>query len=92
MSDLKKFKDMLGGGSGEGAVKEPPYALKASDLDNNFELCYPRPVDGNNAGYTIDRSVSGGWRLKGQRIFDVCENGQAVRYRFFAERLADVST
>jgi hypothetical protein len=89
---LKKFKDMLSAGSGEDATKSPPYALKASDLDKNFELCHPLPVDGNNAGYTIDRSATGGWRLKGQRIFDVCENGQAVKYRFFAERLAGVST
>ena len=89
---LKKFRDMLGGGSGDDAVKRPPYAIKASDLDKNFELCHPLPVDGNNAGYTIDRSVDGGYRLRGQRIFDVCENGLAVQYRFFAERLEDLNT
>jgi len=88
---LKKFRDMLAGGSGGDAVKRPPYAIKASDLDKNFELCHPLPVDGNNAGYTIDRSVDGGYRLRGQRIFDVCENGLAVQYRFFAERLEDLN-
>jgi hypothetical protein len=89
---LKKFRDMLAGGSGDDAVKRPPYALKASDLDHNFELCHPLPVDGNNAAYTIDRSVAGGFRLRGQRIFDVCENGLPVQYRFFAERLEDLNT
>lgn len=89
---LKKFREMLAGGSGDDAVKRPPYVIKASDLDKNFELCYPLPVDGNNAGYTIDRSVEGGYRFRGQRIFDVCENGQAAQYRFFAERLEDLNT
>jgi hypothetical protein len=40
---LKKFRDMLGGGSGDDAVKRPPYAIKASDLDHNFQLCHPLP-------------------------------------------------
>jgi hypothetical protein len=89
---LKKFREMLAGGSGEDATKKPPYVIKAGDLDKNFELCHPLPVDGNNAAYTIDRSVEGGYRLRGQRIFDVCENGQPAQYRFFAERLPNVGT
>ena len=89
---LKKFRDMLAGGSGADAVNRPPYAIKAGDLDHNFGLCYPLPTDGNNAGYTIDRSVQGGYRLRGQRIFDVCENGAAVQYRFFAELLEEASS
>jgi hypothetical protein len=88
---LKKFRDMLGGGSGDDAVKRPPYAIKASDLDHNFGLCYPLPTDGNNAPYTIERLSDGGFRFRGQRIFDVCENGVPVQYRFFAERLEDLS-
>ena len=88
---LKKFRDMLAGGSGDDAVKRPPYAIKASDLDHNFGLCYPLPTDGNNAPYTIERLSDGGFRFRGQRIFDVCENGVPVQYRFFAERLKDLS-
>lgn len=88
---LKKFRDMLAGGSGDHAVKRPPYAIKASDLDHNFGLCYPLPTDGNNAPYTIERLSDGGFRFRGQRIFDVCENGVPVQYRFFAERLEDLS-
>ena len=89
---LKKFSEMLAAGSGGGNLNQPPYAIKAGDLDKNFELCHPLPVDGNNAAYTIDRSVDGGFRLRGQRIFDVCENGKAVQYLFFAELLEDVDT
>jgi len=85
---LKKFRDMLSGGSGDGAVKSPPYAIRASDLDKNFALCYPQPTDGNNTPYTIDRSSDGGWKLRGTQIFDVCENGQPQKYQFFAEKLA----
>ena len=89
---LKKFRDMLAGGSGDDAVNRPPYALKASDLDHNFGLCYPLPTDVNNAPYTIERPSDGGFRFRGQHIFDVCENGQAAQYRFFAERLEDLNT
>lgn len=84
---LVKFKDQLSAGSGDGAVKQPPFVIKASHLDKNFGLCYPLPVDGNNAPYTIDRPSDGGWKLQGTRIFDVCENGKPTRYRFFAERI-----
>ena len=89
---LKKFSEMLAAGSGGKNLNQPPYAIKAGDLDKNFELCHPLPVDGNNAAYTIDRSVDGGFRLRGQRIFNVCENGRPVQYLFFAELLEDVGT
>lgn len=85
---LKKFRDMLSSGSGDGALKSPPYAIRAGDLDKNFSLCYPEPTDGNNTPYTIDRTSDGGWKLRGTQIFDVCENGQPQKYRFFAEKLA----
>lgn len=85
---LKKFRDMLSGGSGDGAVKSPPFAIRASDLDDNFGLCYPLPVEGDNSPYIIERPSDEGFRLKGTRVFDVCENGRPVKYRFFAEKLA----
>ena len=77
---LKKFRDMVAGGSGDNAVKQPPYVIKAGDLDKNFELCHPLPVDGNNAAYTIDRSVAGGFRLRGQsRAEDAADVDSHVR-------------
>jgi hypothetical protein len=86
---LRKFRDQLAIASGDGAIKAPPFVIRASDLDKNFGLCYPMPVDGNNAAYTIERPSEDGFRLIGNKIFDVCENGQPVKYRFFAERLPD---
>ena len=86
---LKKFRDMLSAGSGDEAIKQPPFVISASDLDKNFGLCYPLPTEGNNAPYVIERPSDVGYRLRGKMIFDVCENGKPVKYRFFAERLAD---
>ena len=84
---LRKFRDMLAAGSGPGAVKQPPYTIRAKDLDKNFALCYPLPTEGNNSPYKIERPTDEGFRLKGNKIFDVCENGKPAKYAFFAERL-----
>jgi hypothetical protein len=86
---LVKFREQLSGGAGDGALSQPPYALRAGDLDKNFELCYPVPLDGGGSPYTIERPGGGGWYLRGTKIFDVCENGQPVRYRVFAAREPD---
>lgn len=83
---LRKFRDMLTPASGDGALQQPPFALRAKDLDKNFELCYPLPTDGPNTPYIIERPSDGGWRLKPTQVFDVCENGQPVKYVFFAQR------
>jgi hypothetical protein len=84
---LHKFKSELSAGSGEAAIKSPPFVIRASNLDKNFSLCYPMPVDGNNAAYRIVRVTDEGYRLEGAKVFDVCENGKLVKYRFFADRL-----
>jgi hypothetical protein len=85
---LCKFKEQVSSSS-SGAANVPPYAIRASDLDKNFALCYPVPQEGNNSAYSVVRSSDEGWRLVGGKIFNVCENGKSVRYRFFAERLPD---
>jgi hypothetical protein len=82
---LCKFREQVSGSGGDNATKTPPFVIRASDLDKNFALCYPLPQEGNNTAYTVVRSSDEGWRLAGGKIFDVCENGKAVRYRFFAE-------
>lgn len=82
---IHKFREDLLGGSSTDA---PPYVIKASNLDKNFGLCYLLPVEGDNAPYKIDRSSEDGYKLQGTKTFDVCENGQPVKYRFFAERVA----
>lgn len=79
---LKKFTEQLSGSD----TKQPPYALRASDLDANFKMCYPRPLDGNNRPYRVDWGGDEGWMLHGEALFDVCENGKPVKYRFFAQK------
>jgi hypothetical protein len=82
---LVKFaQQVLAGGS----KNAPPHVIRASDLDKNFGLCFPVNIDGNNAPYTVIHASSDqGYTLKGNRVFDVCENGKPVKYLFFAERL-----
>lgn len=66
--------------------KQPPNVISAKALDANFTACQPlQNTSGNNLPYT---AITGkdGWRLSGAFLFDVCENGTAVQYRFFAER------
>jgi hypothetical protein len=84
---LAKFKSMLAAAAGDGAVKAPPFVIRASDLDKNFALCYPLPMDGNNNSYIVVRTSNEGYRLEGTQVFDVCENGKPFKYRFFAEKL-----
>jgi hypothetical protein len=83
---LQKFRDQVSAGS-SGSATTPPFVLRARDLDKNFGLCYPLPLTGNNAPYIIDRPSEDGWKLVGNKIFDVCENGKPVKYRFFASAL-----
>lgn len=83
---LHKFRDNVSGGSGEGALKQPPYVIRASDLDKNFAQCYPIPQDGGGGAYSIRRPTDEGYTLEGAALFDVCENGRPVKYRFFAAR------
>jgi hypothetical protein len=87
---LHKFKNELTAGSGDGATSAPPFVIRARDLDGNFSKCYPVPTDGGGFAYDVVRSSDEGYRLVGRKIFDVCENGKAVKYRFFAERLPDL--
>jgi hypothetical protein len=87
MAKLHKFKNDLTAGTGEGAVKQPPFVIRARDLDSNFSMCFPMPIDGRNAPYVIERSADNYWRLRGGKEFDVCENGKPVKYKVFAERM-----
>lgn len=84
---LRSFGQMLNAGGGQGAVKLPPYVLRASDLDHNFSVVHLKPADGNNSPYIIKRDDDG-YTLEGTRVFPVCENGKAVSYRFFASLVA----
>lgn len=82
--DLELFSDDLGGGGKD--PNKPPSVISAGKLDRNFQRCLPVKMDGNNVAYKADYT-DGGWKLIGSTTFDVCENGQPVKYRFFAEKV-----
>ena len=65
---------------------QPPNAISGRALDGNFLACLPLKQDGSNAAYKIKASKSG-WLLQPTMIFDVCENGQPRKYKFFAEKV-----
>jgi hypothetical protein len=83
---LVSFKEQINASGGDDAANQPPFVLRASDLDKNFALCHPLVIGGNNAPYTIERPGNDGFILKGAAVFDVCENGKPVKYRFFAAK------
>jgi len=82
---LHKFEDDAKADSDD--PNKPPNCILAKDLDGNFAICFPRTLDGNNATYTV-KAQKDGWELLPNVEFDVCENGQAVRYAFFATAVA----
>jgi hypothetical protein len=85
---LRKFGEQVAI-NGSGAANTPPFVIRASDLDKNFGLCYPMPQEGNNTAFSVVRSSDDGWRLVGNALLDVCENGTPVRYRVFAEKVIE---
>ena len=64
---------------------KPPNAISGKALDGNFRWCLPADLDGDNQPYKVVKE-SEGWKLEPTVVFDVCENGQPRRYRFFAAR------
>jgi hypothetical protein len=64
---------------------KPPNVISGGSLDDNFRWCLPAELDGDNQPYKVT-SESDGWRLEPTMVFDVCENGQPRRIRFFACR------
>lgn len=82
MADLEKFSDDLKGGDDPNS---PPCVISAGKLDRNFARCSPIKQDGNAAPYKVDQTDEG-WKLLPAVAFDVCENGQPVKYNFIAQR------
>lgn len=68
---------------------EPPNAIQAHTLDENFQTCLPKANDGYDRPYDIQVDKKEGWTLRGRIPFLVCENGQPATYLFFAQRLAE---
>ena len=64
---------------------EPPNVISAKSLDGNFAMCAPLQTTGANQPYVVIQEESG-WRLEPTMEFQICENGELRRYRFFAQR------
>lgn len=82
MAELHKFSEDLKGGDDP---NQPPHVISAGKLDKNFARCSPIRQDGNAAPYKVD-TTDEGWKLLPAVTFDVCENGQPVKYNFIAQR------
>jgi hypothetical protein len=65
---------------------QPPNAISGGALDKNFRSCLPLESTGSNEPYKVIADENG-WRLDGTMVFDVCENGQPRKYRFFAQKI-----
>lgn len=80
---LHEFKRQL---SPSKDIGSPPYVIRASDLDKNFRICSMIETSGPANPYRIVRPAGpdGPYKLVGQKTFDVCENGKAAKYVFFA--------
>jgi hypothetical protein len=65
---------------------QAPNCISGTDLDKNFVSCLPIQDDGPNAPYKVEADADG-WKLKGQLVLDVCENGQPRRIRVFGQKI-----
>jgi hypothetical protein len=65
---------------------EPPNSISAKSLDMNFAMCAPMQSTGANQPYIVIQEESG-WRLEPALEFQICENGELRRFRFFAQRV-----
>jgi hypothetical protein len=68
---------------------QPPNAIPASALDENFQTCLPKTNEGFDRPYDITVDKSEGWTLRGRTPFMICENGKPAIYMFFATRMAE---
>jgi hypothetical protein len=83
MIELYKFQEQVGKRGTD--YTKPPYRIPADKMDENFAKLSPAEVDGEPPPYQIT-STEEGWILQPQAAFDVCENGQPVRWLFCAQR------
>jgi hypothetical protein len=70
------------------AAGDQPFGFRAGDLDHNFSFVYLKPADGNNLPYRVRRDDNG-YQIEASTVFDFCSNGNLVRYKMFASRVAD---
>ena len=65
---------------------EAPNCISGTDLDKNFVACLPKEEDGTNQPYKVEKDEDG-WKLKGQLVLDICENGVPRRIRVLGQKI-----
>ena len=87
--DLHKFERDLKNRPGPGS-NAPPVSIRAKDLDENYKKVTAVVTTNNEAGYVPDydpKYTKDGTELRFWGYeFDVCENGQPVKYRLLGQK------
>jgi len=81
---MHSFEDDAGKESKD--PNSPPNCIKGKDLDKNYAACLPVQDDGPNAPYKVEADADG-WKLKGQLILDICENGRLRKIRVLGQKI-----
>ena len=87
--DLHKFRDDLKNRTAPGS-NAPPVSIRAKDLDENYKKVTAVVPTNNEAGYVPDYDLK--YTKDGTELrfwgyeFDVCENGQPVKYRLLGQK------
>lgn len=88
MADLPDYMHSFEEDAGKDSTdpKKAPNCISGTDLDKNFVSCLPIQDDGPNAPYKVEADADG-WKLKGQIIVDICENGSPRKLRIFGQKI-----
>lgn len=81
--NLEKFKDLAARRGDD--YTQPPYRVPSEVLDKNFAKVCPVEQQGDTRPYSIS-ATDDGWELVPEVLFDVCENGKPVQYKFVCQR------
>jgi hypothetical protein len=88
MADLPDYMHSFADDAGKDSKdpNSPPNCIRGEDLDGNYAACLPIQDDGPNAPYKVEAD-SDGWKLKGQLVLDICENGRPRKIRVFGQKI-----
>jgi hypothetical protein len=88
MADLPEYMHSFEEDAGKDSTdpNQPPNCISGTNLDKNFVACLPIKDDGPNTPYKVEADEDG-WKLKGQLVLDICENGMPRRIRVFGAKI-----
>lgn len=86
LPDLHLFVEDLKKKPGRGDYG-PPRTIRAADLDENYKKVTLLESNEQPKAYTVEYTKEGTRITLGTQEFDVCENGQPVKYRMVATKV-----